>query len=349
MSVSSFEYGSYHGQTAKCFVIENNNGCKAQIIEKGATLDRLYIRAKDGGLTDVLVGLDDLQGHMEHSDYQGVIVGQYANRIAGGSFSIDGKTYEVTKNEKGITCLHGGGEYSYAFWHGEESGESAVTFTYQSPDGREGFPGNVSISVTYAFNDDDALSIRYKAVSDKKTVLNFTNHAYFNLNGFDGGSILGHRLRLFADEFTPIDKSSIPLGEIRPVKGTPFDFTEFKEIGRDIEGPCEQLKNGNGYDHNFVIRGFNGLLRTAAVAESAESGIRMEVRTTLPGIQFYSGNFLDGSVMGKADKPLLKRSAFCLETQVFPDSPHHPEWPRCIYDAGEEYRSETVYAFSLKR
>lgn len=347
MSVSKFIYGKMDNKDVLAFVIENANGNKAQIIEKGATLDKLFIKDKNGDSLDVLVGHDTLDGHINRSDYQGVVVGQYANRIKGGKFSIDGTEYSVTCNEKGITCLHGGGEYSSAHWLGEEISDCAVKFTYHSPDGKEGFPGNVDVSVTYTFGDDDKLVIDYKAVSDKKTVINLTNHAYFNLNGYDSGDVLNHTLQINADRFTAIDETSIPTGELPGVAGTPFDFTAPKVIGRDIDADHPQIKNGMGYDHNFCIADYDGALKTIAVATGDKSGITMEVLTDLPGVQLYTGNFLDGSVIGKGNKPITKRSAFCLETQVYPDSPNHPEWPSCVYDAGEEYSTTTVFAFKL--
>jgi aldose 1-epimerase len=347
MSISKFTYGKMNEKDVLAFVIENANGNKAQIIEKGATLDKLFIKDKNGNSLDVLVGHDTLDGHINRSDYQGVVVGQYANRIKGGKFTIDGIEYNVTCNEKGITCLHGGGEYSSAHWHGEEISEKAVKFTYHSPDGAEGFPGNVDISVVYTFGDDDRLVIDYSAISDKKTVINLTNHAYFNLNGYDSGDVLNHTLQINADKFTAIDDTSIPTGELPVVEGTPFDFTSPKAIGRDIDADHPQIKNGMGYDHNFCIANYDGSLKTIAVATGDKSGITMEVLTDLPGVQLYTGNFLDGTIIGKGNKPMTKRSAFCLETQVYPDSPNHPEWPSCIYDAGEKYATTTVFAFSV--
>ncbi|MGN0527132.1 MAG: aldose epimerase family protein [Acutalibacteraceae bacterium] len=347
MAVTKEIYGVMNGEKVYCFTIENANGFKAQIIEKGATLDKLFIKGRNGNLIDVLVGHDTLEGHIERGDYQGVVVGQYANRIAGGRFTIDGVEYSVTKNEKGVTCLHGGGEYSSAKWDGEIISDNAVKFSYFSKDGNEGFPGNVNVSVTYTFDDENSLILDYTAVSDKKTVINLTNHAYFNLNGVNSGDILGHTVQINAERYTPIDEMSIPTGELASVKGTPFDFTSEKTIGRDIDAEHIQLKNGNGYDHNFCIKDADGRLITASTAVGDKSGIKMEVKTTLPGIQFYTGNFLDGSVLGKENKPMTRRSAFCFETQVFPDSPNHPLWPKCIYDAGEEYKSQTVFSFSV--
>ncbi len=347
MAIKKFVYGEMNGKNVNGFIITNKNGFQAQILEKGATLDKLFIKDKAGNLIDVLVGHDTLEGHIERSDYQGVIVGQYANRIKNGEFTIDGRKYNVTKNEKGTTCLHGGGEYSSAHWCGEIKDDNTVEFSYNSADGNNGFPGNVKITVTYTLSDDNKLTLCYSAISDKKTVINLTNHAYFNLNGFDSGDVLSHTLKIDADRFTAIDEMSIPTGELPLVADTPFDFTSEKKIGKDIDADHPQIANGMGYDHNFCIANYDGNLRKIAVAKGDKSGIKMTVSTTEPGVQLYTGNFLDGSIFGKGNLPITKRSAFCLETQVYPDSPNHPEWPRCIYNAGEEYKSTTVFAFDL--
>lgn len=348
MAVVKKLYGIMNKKDVFAFVIENANGMKAQIIEKGATLDKLFVKDKNGNFIDILVGHDTLDGHINRGDYQGVVVGQYANRIKDGKFSIDGVEYNVTKNEKGITCLHGGGEYSNARWNGEIVSDNAVRFTYFSPDGTDGFPGNVDVAVTYTLTESNELKIEYSALSDKKTVINLTNHAYFNLNGFDGGSVLNHKVTINADRYTPIDNVSIPTGELPSVLGTPFDFTEEKTIGRDIDADDTQLKNGNGYDHNFCIKDYDGSLKTAAVAKGDKTGIKMEVKTDLPGVQFYTGNFLDGTIAGKDGVPMTHRSAFCFETQVFPDSPNHTEWHKCVYDANEKYETTTIYAFFVE-
>ncbi|MBR2877319.1 MAG: galactose mutarotase [Clostridia bacterium] len=349
MSVVKSLYFENANVKVNSFTIANKNGTKAVIIEKGATLEKLFIKTKNGDFVDVLSGHDTFKGHTERSDYQGVVVGQYANRIKGGKFSIDSVEYNLTKNDNGITCLHGGGEYSSAIWNGEITGDKAVTFTYFSPDGTDGFPGNVKANVVYELTDNDELILSYNAVSDKKTVINLTNHAYFNLNGFDNGDILDHELKINADYFTPIDETSIPVKMAEPVENTPFDFREFKKIGRDINNTENvQIKNGNGYDHNFIINNFDGELNSIAIAKADKTGIVMEVKTTLPGVQFYTGNFLDGTIIGKDGKALTKRCSFCLETQVYPDSPNHQDWCKCVYDANEEYFSRTIFAFSLE-
>ena len=346
MAITKSLYGNLNGASVFKFTLENKNGMKAEIIEKGATLEKLFVKSKNGTFVDVLSGHDTLEGHVERSDYQGVVVGQYANRIKGGKFCIDSVEYNLTKNDNGITCLHGGGEYSSAVWSGEEISDKVLTFTHFSKDGTDGFPGNVKATVTYELTDNDELILTYNAVSDKKTVINLTNHAYFNLNGFDNGDILDHELQINADYFTPIDETSIPLKMAESVENTPFDFRTSKKIGKDINcTECLQIKNGNGYDHNFIINNFDGTLKTCAVAKGEKSGITMEVKTTLPGVQFYTGNFLDGTVIGKAEKPLTKRCSFCLETQVFPDSPNHQDWCKCVYEKDEVYSSQTVFAF----
>ena len=347
MSVTQFIYGHLNDNPVNAFVIENTKGTKIQLLEKGATLDKIIIKDKSGKFIDVLVGHEDLDGHVNRSDYQGVVVGQYANRIKDGKFSIDGTEYNVTLNEKGITCLHGGGEYSSAVWSSKILSDNSVQFTYHSPDGKEGFPGNVDVKVTYTLTDSNDVALEYRAVSDKKTVINLTNHAYFNLNGYDSGDILSHTLKINADRYTPIDEISIPTGDLPSVEGTPFDFREEKAIGRDIEEDFLQLKNGLGYDHNFCIADFDGSLKTAAIAKADKSGISMEVKTDLPGIQLYTGNFFDGTIKGKGGVPMTKRCAFCLETQVYPYTPNHPQWPSCTYDAGEEYVSNTVFSFNV--
>lgn len=347
MSLEKSLYGTANGRDVYQFTLCNKNGTKAVIIEKGATLDRLFVKSKTGELIDVLVGHDTLDGHINRSDYQGVVVGRYANRIKNGTFNLNGKDYTVTKNEKGITCLHGGAEFSYAFWHGEEVNENAVAFTYKSPKGSEGFPGNVDVKVTYELKNTDELVITYDADTDEKTPLSLTNHAYFNLNGTGSGSVLNHTATLFCDRFTAIDENSIPTGENPSVNGTPFSFLTPKTIGRDIENDHEQLKNGSGYDHNFCIKDFDGTLKTAATVTGDKSGITLTVKTDLPGVQFYTGNFLDGTVIGKGGIPLTKRCAFCLETQTFPDSLNHPEWnQKCFFEKGEHYHTVTVFAFS---
>ena len=317
----------------------------ASVITLGATLLKFRAPDKNGTVRDVIVGFDDLDTLLKYTDYNGVIAGQYANRIAGGEFTLNGQKIALEKNEKGKTTLHGAGEYSGALWDAQIIGDKAVAFTYNSPDMERGFPGNVKVKVVYSLADNGELAMDYTAVSDKATVINLTNHAYFNLNGYGSGDVLDHVMQIQAQLFTPIDADSIPTGELAPVKGTPFTFTEPKKIGTDINSDCVQIKNGSGYDHNFCIDDWDGALRRAATVYSPQSGICLTVSTTLPGIQFYSGNFLKGNP-GKAGSTSEHRAGFCLETQYYPDTPNHPDFPQCFFAADEPYTSRTVYALS---
>ncbi|MGN1195954.1 MAG: aldose epimerase family protein [Acutalibacteraceae bacterium] len=324
------------------YTIENNNGVTAGIITRGATLDSFCCPDKDGKNGDIIAGFDNILGHINSGTYTGEVIGQYANRIGGGKFTLDGKEYSVTKNEKGITCLHGGAEYSSALWDAIIVDDNAVEFSYKSPDGKEGFPGNVDVKVTYILTDKNELELHYEAVSDKDTIINLTNHAYFNLGTTASGDILGTELMLNCDYFTPTDENSIPTGEIRPVEGTAFDFRTPKKIGRDINADDIQLKMAGGYDHNFCINGESGKLRLAARAKDEKSGRQLEVYTDLPGVQFYTGNFMDGET-GKNGIGLDKHYGFCLETQFYPDSPNRPEFPSCVLKANDKFKTLTVF------
>ena len=349
MSVTRESFGFMpDGREIYEYVIENGNGCAAHILTLGATVRSLIVPDKNGDLRDVALGFDTVADYLEKSDYQGATVGPFCNRIGGASMEIDGKTYTLVANEKDVTCLHAGGEFSFAVWSAIVTDADCVEMTYVSPDGQGGFPGETTATVTFRLTKDDRLSIRYDAVSTRKTYLNLTNHAYFNLEGYDNGSILNHSLQLMADRFTAVDAYSIPTGENLPVEGTPFDFTAPHVIGERIEDDCEQLRLTGGYDHNFCIAGWDGSLRQCASAAAPESGIRMNVYTTLPAVQFYAGNFLSG-VPGKNGAPMNKRGGFCLETQFYPDTPHWPAFPSCLYNAGDHYTSETVYAFSAEK
>ena len=331
------------GEAVDVFTIRNSSGTAVDIITYGATVNGIYVADKNGSFADVLSGFDSIEGHEKLSDYQGMTVGRYANRLAGGRFSIDGVEYDVEKNEKGITCLHGGGELSTAVWKAFVVDDNAVEMNYTSPDGAMGFPGKVDFKVTFTLHEDNALKIEYFAVSDKKTVINMTNHAYFNLAG--KGDILAHELMINADAYTPIDENSIPTGEIRPVEGTPFDFRTAKPIGRDIGAEDDQLAIGLGYDHNFCLNDGDGPIATAY---DPESGRFLEVFTDLCGVQLYTGNFLDGTKIGKNGNPLIKNAGFCLETQYYPNTPNMPGFPQCTFDAGEKFTSCTVFRFSVK-
>ena len=331
------------GEAVDIYTIRNSSGAAVDILTYGATVNSIYVADKNGVFADVLSGFDTLEGHEKFSDYQGMTVGRYANRLAGGKFSIDGVEYNVEKNENGITCLHGGAELSTAVWKAFIVDDNAVEMNYTSPDGAMGFPGKVDFKVTFTLHEDNALKIEYFAVSDKKTVINMTNHAYFNLAG--KGDILNHELMINADAYTPIDAASIPTGEIRPVEGTPFDFRVAKPIGKDIGADDDQLAIGKGYDHNFCLNDGDGPIATAY---DPESGRFLEVFTDLCGVQLYTGNFLDGTNTGKNGQKLIKNAGFCLETQYYPNTPNMPEFPQCIFDAGEKFTSCTVFRFSVK-
>lgn len=346
MSVNKVFYGTTKdSKKVEKFIIENNKGSSAHIITYGATLDRLYIMDKNGKFDDILIGFDTLEDHENLSANQGVTVGRYANRIANGRFFIDGIEYEVTHNEN-QTCLHGGNEFAKALWQGNIISDNAVRFDYFSPDGSCGFPGNLKVNVTYELNDDDELKISYEAVSDKKTVMNFTNHAYFNLGGYAAGDILSHVLKIDADKFTPVDKNSIPTGELRPVEGTAFDFRTPKEIGKDIQEKDVQLVNAKGYDHNFCINA-PSLEKPCASVSEPKSGRYMQLYTDLPGVQLYCANFLS-NVKGKDSIIMNEYEGFCLETQFWPDTPNRENFPSCVFDKDEVFKTVTVFKFGVK-
>lgn len=345
MAVNICKFGCLtDGKMVEKYTITNKNGVSASIVTYGATLVSVSVPDKNGKFADIIVGFDKLEDMVEKSDYQGVVVGPYANRIGNSEFVIDDVRYSLVSNENETTCLHSCGEFNTAVWDAKVIDDNSVCFSYISPDGLNGFPGNLSVSVKYTLTDENELKLEYEGVSDKKTVINLTNHAYFNLCGYDSGLILDHYISINADRYTPVDKLSIPTGEIADVENTPFDLREYKKIGERIDEKCEQLDFTGGYDHNFCINGYDGTLKKAAQVTDPVSGRTMEVYTDLPGIQFYAGNFLKG-VEGKGNIPMLKRSGFCLETQYYPDTPNQPAFPTCVFDAGEKYHSETVFRF----
>jgi len=334
------------GTVIEAFTLRNARGAMAKVITYGATLTELWVPDKNGKLGDVVFGFDGLKGYLGSHPYFGSTVGRYANRIAKGKFTLDGKEYTLAINN-GPNSLHGGKiGFDRRVWKAEplrEPHAAAVRFTYLSPDGEENYPGNLSVSVTYTLTDENALKLDYSAKTGKATPVNLTNHSYFNLAG-SGGDILGNVLYLNADRFTPVDSTLIPTGEIRPVKGTPLDFTKPTPIGAHIA----EIKDIGGYDHNFVINGEPGKLRLAARVSEPTSGRQMEVWTTEPGVQFYSSIGLDGTIVGKGGITYKKYGALCLETQHYPDSPNHPNFPSTIVRPGESFHSETIYKFSAK-
>lgn len=337
------------GESVDVFTLANASGVEVRAITYGGIIVSLRVPDRDGRLGDIVLGFDDLDGYVEGSPYFGAIVGRYANRIANGQFTLAGETYQLATNN-GPNHLHGGERgFDKIVWHAEmlesDSGV-AVIFTHTSPDGDEGYPGNLSIRVSYTLTPSNELAVDYLATTDHATPINLSQHTYFNLAGDGRRDVLEHVLTINAAHFTPVDATLIPTGVIAPVAGTPFDFTTPTAIGARIDLEDEQLENGGGYDHNFVLDRDGAGLAHAARVEEPTTGRVLDVYTTEPGLQFYSGNFLDGSITGKSGWVYRHRYGFCLETQHFPDSPNQPAFPSTILHPGEEYRSRTVFVFS---
>jgi aldose 1-epimerase len=333
------------GTKVEMFTLKNAHGAIAKVITYGANLTELWMPDRSGKMGDVVLGFDNLQGYTGKHPWFGATVGRVANRIAKGKFILDGKEYSLEINDPPNNLHSGSHDLSRVVWKAEplhEVDAAAVRFTYLSPDGDEGFPGNLSVTVTYRLTNSNELKLEYTATTDKATPLNLTNHSYFNLGG--GNDVLGEILYLSADSYTPVDSTLIPTGQIQSVKSTPLDFTHPTPIGAHI---AEMKGNPGGYDHNFVM-GDAGKLKLAARVVDPSSGREMEVWTTEPGVQFYSGNFLDGTIRGKRGIVYGKHSALCLETQHYPDSVNHPNFPSVILRPGEKYRTETTYKFSVK-
>jgi len=330
------------GREVELYSLKNGRGLEARLMNLGATLVALEVPSRDLRPADVVLGYDTLEDYVRYPSYFGCVVGRYANRIAEGRFTLDGVEYTLARNN-GENHLHGGIRgFDKAVWKARPvEGENAagVEFTYLSPDGEEGYPGNLDCAATYWLNEDNELKIVYEAKTDKATPVNLTNHSFFNLAGQGNGDILGHEVMLRAGRFIPVDEGLIPTGEIRGVRGTPMDFTEPHTVGSRIA----EVKGG--YDHNYVIDGSSAGPVLAARVREPQGGRVMEILTTEPGVQFYTGNFLDGSITGKAGKVYRKHYGFCLETQHFPDSPNRPSFPSTILRPGGAYRSETIHRF----
>jgi len=343
-------FGTQGGRPVTLYTLTNAHGVEIRAMNYGGIVLSIRIPDRKGQVGDVVLGHETLEGYIPNPPYFGAIVGRYANRIANGTFTLDGKTYTLPKND-GPNTLHGGIDKTFnkVVWDGEPlKGKTGVAFSYVSKDGEEGFPGNLKVKVTYTLTDSNELVIDYEATTDKATPINVSQHSYFNLAGEGTSDILNHEIMINADRFTPVDKNLIPTGELRPVKGTPFDFTTSTKIGARIDDNYEQLVLGHGYDHNWVLdRKGDGLSLAARVYEPT-SGRVLEVSTTQPGVQFYTGNFLDGTITGKQGHVYKHRYGFCLETQHFPDSPNHPDFPTTILKPGETFRSSTVFKFSAK-
>jgi aldose 1-epimerase len=339
------------GKSVDLYTLTNSNGLEVRAMTYGGIIVSMRVPDRKGKLADIVLGHDDFDGYLVNPPYFGAIVGRYANRIANGTFTLDGVKYTLPKND-GQNTLHGGLiGFNKVIWEAKEFKNEkgvGVAFNYLSKDGEEGFPGNLKVKVSYTLTNENQLIIDYEATTDKATPLNLTQHTYFNLAGEGNGDILAHEVMLNADRFTPADKTLIPTGEIRPVKGTPLDFTTPTAIGARINDNYEQLVIGHGYDHNFVIKRKDNSLTLAARAREPNSGRVLEVFTTEPAVQLYSGNFLDGTLVGKQGHAYKKREGFCLETQHFPDSPNHPDFPSTILRPGTTFRSQTVFKFSAE-
>lgn len=340
------------GDEVTLYTLRNGQGMEIAVMNYGAILTSVKVPDSKGQVADIALGFDSLEGYLGTQPYMGATVGRYANRIAKGRFTLNGEQYTLAVNN-GANALHGGLKgFDKKIWRAKSVSSDdgpAVEMTYVSPDGEEGYPGALAATVTYSLSNDNEVRIHYKATTDADTVLNLTNHSYFNLAGAGKGTILDHMVAINADRFTPVDSGLIPTGELKSVEGTPFDFRTPTAIGARIdETGDEQIKLGGGYDHNFVLNGGAGNLRFAARAKEPVSGRVMEVFTDQPGLQFYTGNFLDGSVTGKGGIQYEKRFGFCMETQHFPDSPNKPEFPSVLLKPGETFETTTVYKFSTE-
>jgi len=336
------------GTPVELFTLANKNNLTVQITNYGGIITTLKVPDKDGNIEDVVLGYYTLEEYLERSPHFGCLVGRFGNRIAGGKFVLDGVEYNLAINN-GPNHLHGGLEgFDKKVWIPEMivmKDAAGLKLTYLSPDGEENYPGNLNVEAMYSLNDDNELILTFKAVTDKTTILNLTHHSYFNLKGHGEGDILDHQIRFNSNQIVPIDSTSIPLGPLMNVENTPFDFRQSKAIGKDIKADHEQIRNGGGYDHSFVVDGYNGELKLACTVTEPVSGRIMEVWTTEPAVQFYTGNFLDGSLTGKDGKVYHKRYGFCLEAHHYPDSPNHPEYPTTELNPGEIYKQITIYKF----
>jgi aldose 1-epimerase len=330
------------------YTLTNAHGVEAEIMTFGGIIIALRVPDRNGRPGDVALGFDTLAPYVDENPFFGALVGRYGNRIANGQFELDGKIYKLAQNN-GPNHLHGGPNgFHQKIWSAQphDGAEPRLELSLVSPDGEEGYPGTLSVTVVYTLTDQNELRIDYTATTDKATVLNLTNHSYFNLAG--GGDILGHEMQLFASRFIPINTNLIPTGEIRPVEGTPMDFRTPTPIGARIDADDEQLRNGLGYDHCWVLDKAPGALGHAAHVYDPASGRTLDVYTTEPGVQFYSGNMLDGSLTGKNGEVYARRTGFCLETEHFPDSPNQPQFPSTVLHPGETYRQTTIFRFGTR-
>jgi aldose 1-epimerase len=344
---SAFEK-TIDGKQTHLFILKNKNGVEAAITNYGGRLVALLVPDSSGKMIDVAVGIGSVDGYIKSTEpYYGATIGRYGNRIAKGHFTLDGKQYTLAINNAPNT-LHGGKKgYQDVVWDAKEINDQTLELIYLSKDMEEGFPGNLKITVTYSLTDDNAFKCNYEATTDKTTVVNLTNHAYFNLNGEGSGTILNHLVQFKADNYTPVDSTLIPTGKIEPVKDTPLDFSTPTTIGARINDANEQLKNGKGYDHNFVLNKHD-ITQPIATVKGDKTGIIMEIYTEEPGLQFYSGNFMQGKNVMKYGEKDDYRTAFAMETQHYPDSPNQPQFPSTVLKPGQIYKTQSIYKFKTK-
>jgi aldose 1-epimerase len=337
------------GKQTDLFVLKNKNGMEVCITNFGGRIVSVMVPDKDGVMRDVVLGFDSIQDYIKFPSDFGATIGRYANRINQGKITVDGVEYQLPRNNYGH-CLHGGPKgYQYQVFDARQLSNQVLELTYLSKDGEEGFPGNLTCKVTFSLTDDDAIDIRYSAETDRTTVVNMTNHSYFNLDGDPSKSNLDYLLTIDADAYTPVDSTFMTTGEIVSVEGTDMDFRTPTAVGARIDNDFEQLKNGKGYDHNWVLNTKGDITRPCATLESPVTGIVLDVYTNEPGIQIYAGNFLDGTLTGKKGIVYGRRASVCLETQKYPDTPNKPEWPSALLKPGEKYDSHCIFQFSVKK
>ncbi|MDT0676855.1 aldose epimerase family protein [Autumnicola musiva] len=348
--IDKSDYGTTpNGENVEMYTLTNNNGMEVKIITYGGRITSLTAPDKNGEYQDVVLGFDSLEQYTKDNPYFGALIGRYGNRIAQGKFSLDGEQYSLPQND-GENSLHGGEKgFDKVVWTATPvEGENSLKMSYTSEDMEQGYPGKLETIVTYTLNENNSLDVKYEATTDKKTIVNLTQHSYFNLSGNFSEDILNHKVEINADKFIPVTENLIPTGEIKSVEGSPFDFREPKIVGQNIEAENQQLKRGLGYDHCWVLNEQESGMRFAASAYDPESGRYLEVHTDEPGIQFYTGNFLDGTLPAKGGGTYGKRTGFCLETQHYPDSPNQEGFPSVVLEPGEKYTSNTSFKFSAK-
>ena len=337
------------GKQTDLFVLKNKNGMEVCITNFGGRIVSVMVPDKAGTMRDVVLGFDSIQDYMKYPTDFGATIGRYANRINQGKIAVDGVEYQLPRNNYGH-CLHGGPNgFQYQVFDAKQVDDHTLELTYLSKDGEEGFPGNLTCNVRFTLTDDNAIDINYSAETDRTTVINMTNHSYFNLDGDPSRSNADYLLTIDADAYTPVDSTFMTTGEIAPVEGTDMDFRTPTAVGARIDSDTEQLKNGKGYDHNWVLNTKGDISRPCATLESPATGIVLDVYTNEPGIQVYAGNFLDGTLKGKKGIVYGHRASVCLETQKYPDTPNKPQWPSALLKPGEKYSSRCIYKFSVRK